>query len=169
MLLIGVFNLGGINDGVSGTEEGEEEREDDCDPDVCSQGDPDGVYLELEENESPRVSNNPCSLEEEKKKKRGGAKGELSQTADLKGFWMSFKNSSPGSSRRITDTKASGSSGIIASSTIVSSLYPLAFFCLQYKQHSCSSFYITPAEPLSTKLKEHGSGMRISNRIIGMV
>lgn len=45
--LVGMFDLGGVDESVTGTEEGEEQGEEDGDADGGAQGGPEGVDLEL--------------------------------------------------------------------------------------------------------------------------
>lgn len=49
MLAIGMFDLGGVDDGMARTKEGEEQGEDDGEAGGGGQGGPDGVDLKLEE------------------------------------------------------------------------------------------------------------------------
>ena len=88
MFFVCMFNLGSVDDGVSGSEEGEEEGEDDCGSEVCSEGDPDCVDLELLDRMcqcSWSLQISIISLNLPQHRVKGAEKGG-SPTADLNGF-----------------------------------------------------------------------------------
>lgn len=55
MFAIGMFDLGGVDDGMTGAKEGEEQGEDDGETGGGGQGGPDGIDLELGGSDGERL------------------------------------------------------------------------------------------------------------------
>jgi hypothetical protein len=89
VLAVGMFDFGGVDEGMARAKEREEEGQGDGQASGCGQRSPDGVCLELLGSEYIKVGD-----------KRARERTEYAHTADLNGSWRSLRNSSAPSRRR---------------------------------------------------------------------